>query len=224
MGLDGVEIIMATEERFGITIPDEDAEKMRTVGDLHHYVLHKLETQYPEDRCLTSANFYLFRRSCMRTLHVPRSDIKPSTRLSNLLPSRHRSSYWKQLRSETQLELPALLLPLWSYPIIFMPALLVLWVLHGQFGTEPALLLSIVIAAISYLIVSPHANRFPRQITTVRDLVYVVTPAEQQLPAETRHDPDFIWSEVKQIIVDQLRVDPAKVTPTADLVRDLGCR
>jgi len=31
--LDTVELIMALEERFGITIPDEDAEKIQTVAD-----------------------------------------------------------------------------------------------------------------------------------------------------------------------------------------------
>ena len=36
--LDAVEIIMAIEEEYGIEIPDEEAEKFQTVGDLVHYV------------------------------------------------------------------------------------------------------------------------------------------------------------------------------------------
>ena len=36
--LDAVEIIMAIEDEYGIEIPDEDAEKMQTVGDLVRYV------------------------------------------------------------------------------------------------------------------------------------------------------------------------------------------
>ncbi|MBI5231702.1 MAG: acyl carrier protein [Coriobacteriales bacterium] len=31
--LDIVELVMALEEEFGVSIPDEDAEKIRTVGD-----------------------------------------------------------------------------------------------------------------------------------------------------------------------------------------------
>ena len=40
--LDTVELVMAFEEKFDIEIPDEDAEKMRTVGDAIKYLEEKL--------------------------------------------------------------------------------------------------------------------------------------------------------------------------------------
>ena len=39
--LDTVELIMALEEEFGVEIPDEDAEKMMTVGDAIKYINEK---------------------------------------------------------------------------------------------------------------------------------------------------------------------------------------
>ncbi len=36
--LDTVELVMALEEEFGIEIPDEDAEKIKTVNDVVGYV------------------------------------------------------------------------------------------------------------------------------------------------------------------------------------------
>lgn len=39
--LDTVELVMALEEEFGIEIPDEDAEKMTTVGDAMKYIDEK---------------------------------------------------------------------------------------------------------------------------------------------------------------------------------------
>ncbi len=36
--LDIVELIMALEEKFGVEIPDDDAEKIRTVGDAIRYI------------------------------------------------------------------------------------------------------------------------------------------------------------------------------------------
>ena len=39
--LDTVELVMALEEEFGIEIPDEDAEKMVTVGEAIKYIEQK---------------------------------------------------------------------------------------------------------------------------------------------------------------------------------------
>jgi acyl carrier protein len=36
--LDLVEVVMALEEEFGAQIPDEDAEKIKTVGDAVNYI------------------------------------------------------------------------------------------------------------------------------------------------------------------------------------------
>ncbi len=41
--LDTVELVMAIEEAFDIEIPDEDAEKIRTVKDAIDYVVKKLQ-------------------------------------------------------------------------------------------------------------------------------------------------------------------------------------
>ena len=41
--LDTVELVMAFEEEFGIDIPDEDAEQMRTVGDAISYIQKNAE-------------------------------------------------------------------------------------------------------------------------------------------------------------------------------------
>ncbi len=39
--LDTVELVMAFEEEFGIEIPDEDAERMQTVGEAISYLESK---------------------------------------------------------------------------------------------------------------------------------------------------------------------------------------
>jgi acyl carrier protein len=41
--LDTVELVMAFEEKFDIEIPDEEAEKIRTVGDAISYLKEKME-------------------------------------------------------------------------------------------------------------------------------------------------------------------------------------
>ena len=42
--LDTVELVMAFEKEFDIDIPDEDAEKLRTVGDAMNYLHEKVGT------------------------------------------------------------------------------------------------------------------------------------------------------------------------------------
>lgn len=37
--LDTVELVMALEETFGTEIPDEDAEKIKSVGDTVNYII-----------------------------------------------------------------------------------------------------------------------------------------------------------------------------------------
>ena len=40
--LDAVELIMAFEEKFGIDIPDEDANNLKTVNDAIRYIENKI--------------------------------------------------------------------------------------------------------------------------------------------------------------------------------------
>jgi hypothetical protein len=39
LGLDVVELVMTIEEQYGLSISDADARAMRSVGDLHAYIL-----------------------------------------------------------------------------------------------------------------------------------------------------------------------------------------
>lgn len=40
--LDAVEIIMALEDEFGISVPDEDAEGFKNIGDIVKYIEEKI--------------------------------------------------------------------------------------------------------------------------------------------------------------------------------------
>jgi len=47
--LDTVELVMALEEEFGVEIPDEDAEKMTTVGEAIKYIESKAGSKEASD-------------------------------------------------------------------------------------------------------------------------------------------------------------------------------
>ena len=47
LGADSIgvmELVMKMEEEFGLQIPDEDIEKLRTVGDVINYILEKTQS------------------------------------------------------------------------------------------------------------------------------------------------------------------------------------
>lgn len=43
--LDTVELVMELEDEFDLTIPDEEAEKLKTVGEAIDYIKKQLETK-----------------------------------------------------------------------------------------------------------------------------------------------------------------------------------
>jgi len=43
--LDIVELVMAFEEEFSVEVPDEDAEKLQTVGDVINYIKERAKSQ-----------------------------------------------------------------------------------------------------------------------------------------------------------------------------------
>ena len=43
--LDSIELVVELEEKFGIEIPDEDAQELQTVGDVVNYIGKKIGQQ-----------------------------------------------------------------------------------------------------------------------------------------------------------------------------------
>src|ERR1019366_5759458 len=108
MGLDAVEIVMRTEDEFSITISDDEAAAAATVGALYRIVLGKLDVT---PGCLTSKAFYMTRRALVDALGIPRRAIRPSTKLSPLLPDETRRKQWEQIHHDLGLAMPGLRIP-----------------------------------------------------------------------------------------------------------------
>src|SRR5262245_23237054 len=94
MGLDIFAFVMEVEETFGVRIADEDAEDLRTAGDLHHY-LREQRDQSLDSRCLSSATFYRLRQALCDQTGVERREIAPGTSLASLFPAQSRRASWR---------------------------------------------------------------------------------------------------------------------------------
>jgi hypothetical protein len=90
MGLDSIELVLAWEEAFGISISDEEACRMFTPRQAIEYIYQKVKSDLPEDDgCLSMRAFFRLRKEFQKE-GIPRREIKPDTKISALLPSRKR--------------------------------------------------------------------------------------------------------------------------------------
>jgi hypothetical protein len=94
--MDGVELVMAFEEAFGIDIPDEVAPGMITPRDTIDYVATQLAAA-PADRCLTQPIFYRLRRG-VRSVLGTKAHLTPSTEIQHLADRRAWPGFWAKIR------------------------------------------------------------------------------------------------------------------------------
>ncbi|MBA3859287.1 MAG: hypothetical protein C0507_20475 [Cyanobacteria bacterium PR.3.49] len=106
MGLDSVLLLEAIEEEFGLEIPDQEAEKMVTVGDTFNYLKGRVKTISPED-CLTQRVFYKLRRALIQNYKLHRHAITPDTVLSELLSLKEIEEGWPYLQMFIDLRTPS---------------------------------------------------------------------------------------------------------------------
>ena len=98
MGLDGVELVMAWEETFGISIDDEDAGAMYTPRHAVDYIFEKVRSESPEDSgCLATRAYFRLRKS-FQAEGVPRNEVRPDAKVASLLPSRNRRDILNSIR------------------------------------------------------------------------------------------------------------------------------
>ena len=99
MGLDVVEFVLDVENTFGLAIPNEDAERLATPGDVVDYLESRLAPG--SGACLEQRAFHALRRAGMQVLGRPRSDFRPDVEWDALLPTRGRRRAWELMQHAT---------------------------------------------------------------------------------------------------------------------------
>jgi acyl carrier protein len=99
MGLEGVEIVLGSEETFGIEIPNEVAARILTPAELVEYITSRVTT-IPVEQCLTQQLFYRLRRGFKRQVaaFVTRFDLE--TPLSDILHKDQWHVVWAAIRAD----------------------------------------------------------------------------------------------------------------------------
>ena len=236
MGLDLVELVIEVEETFGITIPNEEAANIVTVGQLYECILSKQSFQETK-RCLSAAAFFRFRRALMDQFNIDRKQVRPSTLVGDVVPVAKRRSEWQLLASRLDWRLPPLVRPAWMslafFGLLLCSALAFVatwgWTRGFSAGAMPLIVIGILCSAIlltvvAILVTTPFARLFSRDCQTVRGMVQASLTLNYgkiviQGAGWNRQE---VWECLRAIIVEQLGVSPQDVTHTAEFVNDFG--
>lgn len=225
MGLDTVELVMAFEETFEITIPDDAAEQIVTVRDAIDYIYSRV--QHSDSQvCRTQRAFYRLRRTLQNELGVERTSVKPATAWETLIPLARRRALWKQLDTSIGAsKWPELTRSRWAVGLI---AALSIGSAATAYAMVPAynLVAAALVALLSvWLALCATENwrvHFAHDRATVgqtAELLALGLPTAWQAGAGwTRAQ---VRLTVRQIVTDRLNVDP-NFDDGASFVDDLG--
>ena len=223
MGLDGVEIVMAIEEEFKITISDSEAAGADTVGKVVDLVHARLRHN-TEEPCPSQHGFYVVRKELTHQLGIARSAVMPDTLLEDLIPLPNRRSVWKALirsitgednvavslvRPRRLNRIVALVVPAVAFfaTLIWVP-LTLFWL-----GIFPALL----VLFLGDRVTTRFKTNFPPSVTRVRDLVQMVRTLDCRV--WTR---DEVFEKVRDIAASTLGIKPEQVKLESRWADDLG--
>jgi hypothetical protein len=241
---DPLAVVMAIEQKFGIIILDEEAEKIATMGELYDFVLARV-ARGQEQVCVTSAAFYQLRRALGEACHVPRERVQTETRLEHLVPVDDRPRYWREMQARLRdLRLPRLCLPrrlaqlievISLIPLVF--ACLATIVLAASLERGPvagivvglAVLACPLVGSIGMILVcriacqrtEKYAVEIPSSCATIRDTVYALIGNHAGSPlvsATTRASDKEIWRTLCTIVGREFDRSPDSFTRASKII------
>jgi len=101
MGLDAVELVIAVEETFDISISDAEAAEMVTPALLIAHVQSAVALSSDERPCISQRAFHLIRSELIEILKVDRASITLETSIFTLFPRNRRKEDWNLFRERS---------------------------------------------------------------------------------------------------------------------------
>ena len=230
MGLDLVEIVLKTEDAFGIAVNNENAAQIRTPRELADYIATKVAlTDAPS--CLSQQAFYFLRKRFDQQLTFSRGSFRPHTPLEELVPKQNRKVIWAKLQTEVGARaLPDLMRPTWlviwlaaSTVFVFCYATVTVWHYFGSFTFSWLLGLTAAVAfgRIAAVASRPTKQYFQPSYKTVGDTTKFLIANKPHLFKQNQQT----WTRaqilivVRQIVAEW--VGDEAFSDDADFVRDL---
>lgn len=219
MGLDFIELLLELESSFGVMIPDADAQKIRTAGDLVEAVRSRV-CRRPGATCLTSHNFYRFRRALMTALPLPRGAIRPDADLAALIPVWQRRRVWGELRA-AGLRMPDL--QMGPVGCLVVAVLTIAPHVALAFHYRDARLLWLALLFLIPVLIAAQTLAVALPCTTVRSAVLCLPgPRSMDRNPEPGLTDREIAAKVKEIVSYQIGVPTHKIMDHVGFFDDLG--
>ncbi len=226
MGLDGVELIMEVEEHFGITITDDEAGSMHTVGDLVAMIQSRADAA-SSSKCLSFPAFLSLRRLVREVVGDNSIRIRPSQSVADRLSHEHRRQLWRRLPELLGCEPRALQYPRSIRAILNILSLLLIAIAFRIAAIDWRMLPLTLCIAIALIILLHYATTSLRvvphnKMEAIGDITRLIvgrTAITNDLDLAT---DSTIFDEIKPIVMDILGVDAGEVFLEARFVEDLG--
>ena len=103
MGLDSVELVLAVEETFGVSIPDGEAATLVTPGLLIKHVQMAVASKPKSKPCLSQRAFHRVRMHLCEVTNTPRREIGLDTRIKHIFPKKTRKEKWQAFRTASNM-------------------------------------------------------------------------------------------------------------------------
>jgi len=227
MGLDSVELVMDTEDRFNIKLADSEVSRVRTVAELAALVMAHLPTT--THSCPSARGFYQVRRLLTTHAGIPRENIQPNTRLEVLFPADRRRT-WNRLHSycswfprlepskQSRSALAVLRLALIAAGLIAVACL------GSAFGLRAIYFCSLAVAIVGVIVYNTFdrlSTEFPRGLTTIGDLSRMVAPIEIASDDTNARQvaEQHVVDEVRRLTAEKLNLPLEEVRPESDFKR-----
>jgi acyl carrier protein len=231
MGLDGIELVMEIEKAFDIRIPDEEAEKIRTVGDMYNAVWKHLDSRH-SNQCNSQILFYKFRKYFTETFHLPKDLFHPHTVLNDIFPQENRRNRYIIMQHDISLVLPKLALTKpWEILldcvgwISILGGLLFSIILKSFFSYNSwVYLIPLTGIAITLLLsASLTSKRTVIQPSLVRDFTSKTLALNYStIMKGIGTNRKEVENVINHIIVDKIGVDLEELSPEKSFTDDLG--
>ncbi len=218
-----------------------------TVGDLLEVILRKRQSlaRHDGDVGLRELAVADVRRALAEVLERPLEAIAPGEKLELLVDRHRRRSIWRRLARRLRKRLPRLELDYvseralwWTTCLLFTgpTAAAGIWWISNDPGSPASRWFAFVMISIAAFM--PGAigatafvslpwwlrRRLPKHITSVEDLGAAVLGLNRNRYVHEYGDrDDDVWPSLRVLVADVLDVPVERVTPDADLIRDLGC-